>query len=523
MVLRAVLGGPRGYARRKRTERHFPRRREAIPLARYLLPSFSAVRRGHAQVRQTIAALRVVEAIRLYGAAHDGSLPAKLADVTDVPIPIDPTTGQPFVYDRTGKTAVLQSPGGRLGRAAIRNHLRRERKLTMRVFASLLFSVLLFVASTAAAGEAFDPAARAKLVAPVHRRGHVSPSCTLDASRVPIGPLIDLLGKLHPGRAGSDVPGFASELEGVRDAFTRARRAGDLRGRQYGRPAGRARSRAADSRGRRKGPGLRCSRPRTPPSGGATCWPSAARTRSRGLKGITPDERPELAAAFEAAGDTAAQALLIPPKYTARVIDEMVDNLGELVPGLPAEIGNVPGTVISQGIAWAALGADVEPKVAVRLVVQSQDEAAAEALHQAVAGAIEFVGKQPDVRRMLPTFDKLAAVLTPKLQGDRLTVSLDEESGGIAAVISAVEPVGGRGACDLRSGSMAMNHLWRSALAMHVFLDQHKRLPRPGQLRRRGQALLSWRVQLLPYLGGKRNFTSSSTWTNRGTASTTAR
>ena len=58
------------------------------------------------------------------------------------------------------------------------------------------------------------------------------------------------------------------------------------------------------------------------------------------LKQFRPVERPELAAAFEAAGDTAAQVILIPPADTRRVIDE-------LMPQLPKELGGGPSSVLT--------------------------------------------------------------------------------------------------------------------------------------------------------------------------------
>ncbi|MCH8923200.1 MAG: hypothetical protein IIA67_08655 [Planctomycetes bacterium] len=55
--------------------------------------------------------LRIVEALRLYAARHDGRLPEKLSDVTEVPIPINPLTGKAFGYQLDGKTAVLNADG----------------------------------------------------------------------------------------------------------------------------------------------------------------------------------------------------------------------------------------------------------------------------------------------------------------------------------------------------------------------------------------------------------------------------
>ena len=56
-----------------------------------------------------VALLRHVEALRLYAAAHDGQLPAKLTDI-GVPLPVDPFTGKPFDYEVEGATAHLRGP-----------------------------------------------------------------------------------------------------------------------------------------------------------------------------------------------------------------------------------------------------------------------------------------------------------------------------------------------------------------------------------------------------------------------------
>jgi len=106
---------PQAQAGIAQAERHLQRAEHqgAIPIARILLPAIGNAYRAQAKHERSIAALRIVEAIRLYGAAHDGRLPEKLDDVTQVPIPIDPTTGKPFVYQRTGDRAILESPGGK--------------------------------------------------------------------------------------------------------------------------------------------------------------------------------------------------------------------------------------------------------------------------------------------------------------------------------------------------------------------------------------------------------------------------
>ena len=72
--------------------------------------SIRAVQRAEVRVDRRVAALRVVEAIRLHAAAHGGKLPDALAEVTIVPIPVDPATGKAFEYRREGDAARLTGP-----------------------------------------------------------------------------------------------------------------------------------------------------------------------------------------------------------------------------------------------------------------------------------------------------------------------------------------------------------------------------------------------------------------------------
>jgi hypothetical protein len=62
-----------------------------------------------ARLDRRFAALRCVEAVRLY-AAQKGRLPAALTDVTQVPAPPDPVSDKPFEYKVTANTATLAAP-----------------------------------------------------------------------------------------------------------------------------------------------------------------------------------------------------------------------------------------------------------------------------------------------------------------------------------------------------------------------------------------------------------------------------
>ena len=82
--------------------------REMALLAKLLLPGVQGITKATARTERDIAILRLVEALRMYGADHEGHLPHALDDVDEVPIPTDPVTGKPFEYAVNGDTATLR-------------------------------------------------------------------------------------------------------------------------------------------------------------------------------------------------------------------------------------------------------------------------------------------------------------------------------------------------------------------------------------------------------------------------------
>jgi hypothetical protein len=77
-----------------------------FPLA-LMLPGLGRACFRQACVDRRVAALRTIESVRLHAAANDGKLPAKLADITAVPVPLNPVTGRSFGYKVSGRTFTL--------------------------------------------------------------------------------------------------------------------------------------------------------------------------------------------------------------------------------------------------------------------------------------------------------------------------------------------------------------------------------------------------------------------------------
>jgi hypothetical protein len=84
--------------------------REVLPIVSMLLPAIHAARGAQVRLERDVAALKVIEALRMYAASHAGGLPATLDEITDVPVPLNPATGKPFAYRIDGRAAVLELP-----------------------------------------------------------------------------------------------------------------------------------------------------------------------------------------------------------------------------------------------------------------------------------------------------------------------------------------------------------------------------------------------------------------------------
>jgi hypothetical protein len=124
------------YAQARRVFAEAEARRKTAPetegkrFADALLPAIGKVQGAQTRLDRKIAALRVIEALRLHAAAHDGALPDKLSEVTAAPVPDDPGAAKPFEYQRDGDAATLISriPGEKLAETGLRYRLVMKKK-----------------------------------------------------------------------------------------------------------------------------------------------------------------------------------------------------------------------------------------------------------------------------------------------------------------------------------------------------------------------------------------------------------
>ncbi len=220
-------------------------------------------------------------------------------------------------------------------------------------------------------------------------------------------------------------------------------------------------------------------------AGGRAAFERVTRERLRGQK---REPRPGLEPALAAVAGAAAQVLVVPTDDQRRVAAAML-------PQLPPQLGGGPGAVLARGVRWAALGLDTQPKLGLKLVVQSEDAPAAQALAQAAEKGLTWAARQPEAKRFLPNIEELVPALTPKVSGDRLTLTLDEAAPAVvkavAALVERARATAGR--------SQAQNNLKQIALAFHNYHDAYGKFP-ADITDKDGKPLLSWRVAILPFL-----------------------
>jgi hypothetical protein len=85
------------------------KKRPFVPFVQYV-PMVHATITSELKHDRRVAILRVIEAVRLHAAAHNGALPESLGQITEVPVPEDPATGKPFEYQRNANSATLSGP-----------------------------------------------------------------------------------------------------------------------------------------------------------------------------------------------------------------------------------------------------------------------------------------------------------------------------------------------------------------------------------------------------------------------------
>lgn len=114
------------------------------------------------------------------------------------------------------------------------------------------------------------------------------------------------------------------------------------------------------------------------------------------------------------------QVQLLPYDGWQRVVEE-------LMPTLPDSVGGGPSTAMTRGLKWASLSLEVPPEPALRLEIQSESPADAQALLTMLLAGLDTLATNEDVTKHIADYEQLATALTPTVDGSSLVISLDAE------------------------------------------------------------------------------------------------
>ncbi|MBX9789064.1 MAG: DUF1559 domain-containing protein [Pirellulales bacterium] len=222
----------------------------------------------------------------------------------------------------------------------------------------------------------------------------------------------------------------------------------------------------------------------------------AGRDAAQQTSGAQPSSatppRPYLAAALAAAGDAPVALAYVPSADQQRVLDE-------LTPELPAEVGANTLRDLVRATRWVATA--YEHRKSLRVTLATESEAAAKQALENVdglLGALMLQGRLTNPNsaesQLFKLLGPVLAAIEPRQAGERVVLEVGGEQ------LAALFPPADQVLSGVVGRQPAMNKLKQLALAMHNFANQHKKFPDAATAGADGKPLLSWRVQILPYL-----------------------
>ncbi len=208
-------------------------------------------------------------------------------------------------------------------------------------------------------------------------------------------------------------------------------------------------------------------------------------TRAR-LKKLKPEARPEVAKAFAATGNGVARAALFATTDTRKIFEETL-------PTLPPELGGGSIQPLTRGLQWVSIEMDAPPKLGLQFIYQMTDKESAKQLHELLAKAAKLAGEQKELQE-IPQFAKVLDTFVPKIDGDRLTLTVDD-----ATLTAVLTPLFAKLRVSLEDDAAAKD-LKQLGIALHDYHGANGRFPAVANFDKQKKPLLSWRVHILPYL-----------------------
>ncbi len=200
-------------------------------------------------------------------------------------------------------------------------------------------------------------------------------------------------------------------------------------------------------------------------------------------------------------GDADAAAVVFGNADSRRVVREMF-------PPLPAPFMEIDGKLLAEGVKWGGVGVKFPPELSVTFFVEAAEpqvtatlqQAAEKGLALAKGAALAMVANPPPDLPLSPLEMVTAlSLLEPRTEANRLSITLGGDNEQLAVLRALLAPAIGASR-EAAYRNSRMNQFKQIALGMLNHESARKAYPAAASYDRDGRPLLSWRVQILPYL-----------------------
>ena len=198
---------------------------------------------------------------------------------------------------------------------------------------------------------------------------------------------------------------------------------------------------------------------------------------------------------WDALGNGAVGIVLFGDSDTRRVVNE-------LLPSLPVPFEAITGELLAKDLNWGGVELTLGKTPNAKIVIDAFNEQAAKTVQSSFSNCLNFLRQLPQTKSYLPAseFGFVFESLNPVRDGSRVTVStrrLSAEMDRLAGVLAPQVKL-------LRvetTKTEKLNQLRQLALANHNFESAFSRFPTQATVDKNGKPMLSWRVQILPFIG----------------------
>jgi hypothetical protein len=224
--------------------------------------------------------------------------------------------------------------------------------------------------------------------------------------------------------------------------------------------------------------------------------------RSKSIAASRDDSpRQEALEALAAAGDADAGWVAFGDADSRRVVREMF-------PQLPAPFMEIDGKLLADGLKWIGVTLKLPPEPTIAVAVETSGEDVTTTLKQSIekAGVLaqaflmkETLSNAPAHSERAKALLPLLPLLSPKVDGTRITLSFGDDEQEIAFVRNLLPAMTQQMRSEMSRNSR-MNRFKQIMLGMNNHESARGAYPTAASYDANGKPLLSWRVQILPYM-----------------------